>query len=81
MDYPKNQLLPGSDRSVNDLGVAGANIKDNEYGGKHVTIYERDGIRYSYDTDANGSFMASSAHYTDEAAKLLGKDSSGKNRW
>lgn len=81
--------LPGSDRSFNDLrpyGVQEAIVKNNQMGGYHVVLAMRDGSRYSYDTDSSGQYVTRRGHFTDEAAKLLGKDTIGpdatnRNRW
>lgn len=86
--WPSDKALPASDRSLNNLrsqGVTGVSVKHNNRGGYHVTIFSKE-ERYSYDTDSSGSFIQKSAHHTDQAAKLLGKDTIGqnptnKNRW
>lgn len=86
--WPADRPLPASDRSLNDLrsqGINGVSVKTNGLGGYHVTLFSSND-RYSYDTDRNGNFVPGKAHYTDAAAKLLGKDTigpdaTGENRW
>ena len=91
IQWDDNQALPGSNRLISDMRstglVTGANVKKNSYGGYHVTIFTGcNGERYSYDTDGDGNFVNKSAHHTDKAAVLLGKDTVGenptcRNRW
>lgn len=73
------QPLPGSDRSPQDLKADGSSVRTNSDGSKHVTIWSREGSRYSYDVDAKGQFVKGSAHFTDEAAKKLAEG--GNTRW
>jgi hypothetical protein len=83
-----DQPLPASGRSLNDLksqGINGVSVKTNGIGGYHVTLFSQNN-RYSYDTTRSGNFLPGRAHYTDEAAKLLGRNTIGsntshENRW
>lgn len=83
-----DQPLPSSDRSLNDLksqGINGVSVRTNGIGGYHVTLFS-ESDRYSYDTTRSGNFLTGSSHYTDAAAKLLGKNTIGsnpsnENRW
>lgn len=40
----------------------GSSSKDNDYGGKHHTIYDESGGRYSWDTDDKGGYVENSGH-------------------
>jgi len=81
MEIGKSAVLPGSIRSAADVGADGASVSEDYDGTKHVTIWCYDGSRFSYDVDHNGDYVPSKIHYTDEAAKLLGKNALGINRW
>ena len=76
------ETLPGSSRSVADLGVDGATVRENPDGSKHVTIWNgrEDGSeRYSYDVDRFGNYVPGTLHYTDNMSHVLGK--MGHSRW
>jgi|CXWL01.1.fsa_nt_gi hypothetical protein len=71
MDISRNAILPGSDRTAADLGADGASVREDRDGSKHVTVWNRDGSRFSYDVDWEGNFVERSAHYTDAASELM----------
>lgn len=79
MEISKYEVLPGSNRSAADLGADGASVRTDRDGFKHVTVWNTDGSRFSYDVDWNGDFVPNSAHYTDAAAEQM-KDKFNK-RW
>ncbi len=74
--WDRYKALPGSDRSIADLGCTGGKVKIFADGSKHVTVWNGEGKeaeRYSYDVDRNGNFVQDSAHYTDSMAQVLSK--------
>lgn len=75
--WPVNKPLPGSNRSVADIGCTHATVTGpNKYGGKHVTVYNREigyHEHYSYDTNDKGEYVAGTAHITDAMAIVLRK--------
>lgn len=85
--WPADKPLPGSDRSITDLGVSGATIKasrlSDNVGGFHVTIWTGSGSsaeRMSWEVDKNGNYKPGSVHYTDKISENLLKKLFG-NRW
>lgn len=75
-------------KDLRSTEFTGLSVYKNSSGGFHVTIWNKDNKeeRFSYDVNSNGAMTVNSAHYTDLAAKLLGKDTIGpdatkRNRW
>ena len=71
MEISKYDVLPGSGHTADDLGADGASVRQDYDGFVHVTVWNYDGSRFSYDVDWNGNFVQGSAHYTDSAAQLM----------
>lgn len=55
--------MPGPKNPSDLLKNGGTNHSQNEYGGNHYTVYDRDGNRrMSWDTDRNGEYVHGSGH-------------------